>query len=113
MPGLVPGIHVLVAGRDGRDQPGHDGFSAKRPKSPADMSRRSFSEGGSLGEGGSFAKLGLTARRPLPYMPRVREVGLFRPSRPCGGVAQLVRARESKSWGRGFEALSPHQVNWA
>jgi len=29
MPGLVPGIHVLLCGGkgvDGRDKPGHDGF---------------------------------------------------------------------------------------
>jgi hypothetical protein len=27
MPGLVPGIHVFIAGKDvdGRDKPGHDG----------------------------------------------------------------------------------------
>src|SRR3954469_2172541 len=53
------------------------------------MSRRSFSEGGSLGEGGSFSqsgsKLGLTARRPLPYMPRVREMALFGPRDPVAG----------------------------
>ena len=54
--------------------------------------RRRIRPCGALGEGGRF---GLTSRRPLPYMPRVREIGLFRPSRPCGGVAQLVRARES------------------
>jgi hypothetical protein len=33
MPGLVPGIHVLVAnkqkGMDGRDQPGHDAESRR------------------------------------------------------------------------------------
>ncbi len=33
MPGLVPGIHVLLCsssklGVDGRDEPGHDGFVA-------------------------------------------------------------------------------------
>ena len=33
MPGLVPGIHVLGSakeGVDGRDKPGHDGFSDKK-----------------------------------------------------------------------------------
>jgi len=44
---------------------------------PADLSRRSFRESGSEG--------GLTARRPLPYMPRVREIGLVRP--PASPVA--------------------------
>ena len=32
MPGLVPGIHILILrnakGVDGRDKPGHDGFSS-------------------------------------------------------------------------------------
>src|SRR4051812_36035440 len=58
------------------------------------MSRRSFSEGGSLGEGGSFSqsgsKLGLTARRPLPYMPRVREMALFGPRDPVAGELRWV-----------------------
>ena len=33
----------------------------------------------------ALAKRGLTARRPLPYMPRVREIGLFGPRDPVAG----------------------------
>ena len=36
MPGLVPGIHVLLSAKDvdGRDKPGHDGASVVANQSP-------------------------------------------------------------------------------
>ena len=85
MPGLVPGIHVLRPaneGVDGRDKPAMTDSAGNSTQNshfvpPADLSRRSFRESGSEG--------GLTARRPLPYMPRVREIGRSAARDPVAG----------------------------
>src|SRR4051812_50223339 len=75
------------------------------------MSRRSFSEGGSLGEGGSFSqsgsKLGLTARRPLPYMPRVREMALFGPRDPVAGELSWFEHGDHNPGGGGSRPPPP------
>lgn len=95
MPGFVPGIHVLRPaneGVDGQDKPSHDGSAEILAKTAqfahprtyrADLSRRSFSEGGSFREGASEG--GLTSRRPLLYMPRVREIGRSAVRDPVAG----------------------------
>lgn len=82
MPGLVPGIHVLRAanqGVDGRDKPGHDGLIERIDRNDAalvspELQRRR--------KGGPLC---LTSRRPLPYMPRVREIGRSAVRDPVAG----------------------------
>jgi acyl-CoA synthetase (NDP forming) len=92
MPGVMPGIHVLLLFKDvdGRDEPGHDGVGRPRPNAKVtsmtqvqpDLARYLLAPR-SLAIVGQSNDAGKTAGRPLKYLRQAGYAGRLYPINPA------------------------------